>query len=130
MPDALVDARARELWEQMVHTLSHQGIDRATYLQITGKDEDEVVAEAKPDAEQALRREAVLAAIVEAENIDPSDDELLEALAHDAEHAQTSAKKLLERVKSGGRLDALKEDVAQANAIDLLVDSATPKTGA
>jgi trigger factor len=130
VPEALVDARAREMWERMVHTLSHQGIDRATYLQITGKDEDEIIAEARPDAELALRREAVLAAIVEAEQIDPSDDELLEALAMDAERAETSAKKLLERVKSGGRLDALKEDVAQANAIDLLVDSATPKTGA
>jgi trigger factor len=126
VPEALVEARARELWERMVHTLSHQGIDRATYLQITGKDEEEVVEEAKPDADQALRREAVLAAIVEAEGIDPSDEELLEALAPDAERAQTSAKKLLERIKSGGRLDALKEDVAQAAAMDLLVERATP----
>ncbi len=126
VPDALVEARARELWERMVHSLSHQGIDRNTYLQITGKDEDEVVAEAKPDAEQALRREAVLAAIVEAEKIDPSDEQLLEALSADAERAQTSAKKLLERIKSGGRIDALKEDVAQGAAIDLVVDSAKP----
>ena len=126
VPDALIEARARELWEQMIHSLSHQGIDRATYLQITGKDEDEIVAEAKPDAEKALRREAVLAAIVEAEGIDPSDDALLEALAPDAERADTSAKKLLERIKSGGRLDALKEDVAQGAAIDLLVESAKP----
>ena len=54
----------------MAHSLSHQGIDRATYLKIAGKDEDEVIADAKPDAEQQLRREAVLAAIVEAEAID------------------------------------------------------------
>ena len=126
VPEALVEARARELWERMAHSLSHQGIDRAMYLQITGKDEDEVVEEAKPDAEQALRREAVLAAIVEAEKIDPGDEQLLEALAGDAERAQTSAKKLLERIKSGGRLDALKEDVAQGVAVDLVVDSATP----
>jgi trigger factor len=126
VPDPLIEARSRELWERMVHTLSHQGIDRATYLQITGKDEAEIIAEAKPDAEQALRREAVLAAIVEAEKIDPGDDALLDALAGDAERAQTSAKKLLERIKSGGRLDALKDDVAQGVAIDLLVESAKP----
>jgi trigger factor len=124
LPDALVEARSKELWERMIHSLSHQGIDRETYLQIAQKSEEEIVEEAKPDAERQLRREAVLAAIVEAEKIDPSEDELLEALAPDAERSDTSAKKLLERIKSGGRLDTLKEDVSHATAIDRLVDAA------
>ena len=38
VPDALVEARARELWDQMLHSLSHQGIDRETYLRISGRD--------------------------------------------------------------------------------------------
>ena len=36
VPDALVEARARELWEQMLHSLSHQGISKEMYLQISG----------------------------------------------------------------------------------------------
>jgi trigger factor len=108
----------------MIHTLSHQGIDRDTYLQIAQKPEEEIIEDAKPDAETQLRREAVLAAIVQAEGIDPSEEELLEALAADAERSDTSAKKLLERVKSSGRLDTLKEDVAHATAIDRLAESA------
>ena len=44
----------------------------------------------------------------------------------DAEKANVSAKKLLERVKSAGRLDSLKEDIAHATAIDRIVESATP----
>ena len=36
VPDALVEARARELWESMLHPLSHQGINRETYLRISG----------------------------------------------------------------------------------------------
>jgi trigger factor len=126
LPDALVEARAKELWDQMAHSLSHQGIDRATYLKIAGKSEEEVIADAKPDADQQLRREAVLAAIVEAEQITPTDDDLLEALEADAERGRTSAKKLLERIKTAGRLDALREDVAHARALDLVVDSAKP----
>jgi trigger factor len=126
VPDALIDARARELWERMAHSLSHQGINREMYLQISGKTEEEILDEGKPDAEQALRREAVLAAIVEAEGIDPDDDALLEALAPDAERADTPAKKLLDRIRSSGRLDDLKEDVAQGAAIDLLVGTAKP----
>jgi trigger factor len=126
LPDALVEARAKELWDQMAHSLSHQGIDRATYLKIAGKSEEEVIADAKPDADQQLRREAVLAAIVEAEQITPTDDDLLEALEADAERGRTSARKLLERIKTAGRLDALREDVAHARALDLVVDSAKP----
>ena len=33
-----------------------------------------------PDAEQALKREAVLAAIIDAEQIEPTDEELIEAI--------------------------------------------------
>jgi trigger factor len=124
LPDALVEARAKELWDQMAHTLSHQGIDRQTYLKLAGKSEDEILDEAKPDAEVQLKREAVLAAIVAAEGIEPSDDDLAEALAPDAERSRTSPKKLLERIKSAGRLDALREDVAHAKALDVVVDSA------
>ena len=79
MPDALVEARARELWDRCCTRSSHQGIYRETYLRIAGRDEDEIVEQGKPDAEQALRREAVLAAIVEAEGIEPTEDEILEA---------------------------------------------------
>ena len=67
-PTTLVEARARELWERMLHSLGHQGISKDAYLQISGKSEEEILDEAKPDAEQALRREAVIAAVIEAED--------------------------------------------------------------
>ncbi len=73
---------------------------------------------------EPMKREAVLAAIVAAEGIEPSDDDLAEALAPDAERSRTSPRKLLERIKSAGRLDALREDVAHAKALDVVVDSA------
>jgi trigger factor len=128
VPDALVEARARELWDQMLHSLSHQGISKEMYLQISGRSEDDIVAEGKADAERQLKREAVLAAVVAAESIEPSDEELLEALEQAAPSESTSAKKLLERMKSAGRLDAFKAELAQRKALDLLAESATPIT--
>jgi trigger factor len=125
VPDALVEARARELWEQMIHSLSHQGISKEAYLRISGREEDEIVEQGKDDAAQALRREAVLAAIIEAEGIEPTEDEVLEAVGQAAE-GQGSPKKLLERLKSAGRLDALKDDLAQRKALDLVTESAKP----
>ena len=128
IPEALVEARARELWDSMLHSLAHQGISREAYLRIAGRDEDEIVEQSKPDAEQALRREAVLAAIVEAEGIEPTDEEVLEAVEEAAGEGsgRTSPKKLLERLKSTGRLESLKEDLAQRKAIDLVAESAKP----
>ena len=67
----------------------------------------------------------MLAAIIEAEGIEPTEEEMLEAVGQ-AAGGRTSPKKLLERLKSAGRLDALKEDLAQRKALDLVTESAKP----
>jgi trigger factor len=126
IPDALVEARSREMFDQMMHSLGHQGISKEAYLRISGQDEDAVVEAGREDASQGLRREAVLAAIVEAEGIDPTDEEVLEAVEKAAPSQGTSSKKLLERLKSAGRLDELKADLAQRRAMDLIAESAKP----
>lgn len=126
VPEALVDARAAEMWEQMVTTLERQGISREAYLRISQKDESETLAEARPDAEQALRREAVIAAVVEAEGIAASEEELLEALAHSAEHEKVTPEKLLARLRKAGRIEALEEDIAARKAVDFITEQATP----
>jgi multidrug resistance efflux pump len=126
VPEALVEARARELWDRMLHSLGHQGISKDAYLGIAGKSEDEIVAEAKPDAEQALRREAVIAAVIEAEQIEPSDGDVLAALQPTATREGTTPEKLRQRLESSGRLDDLREDLAQRAAIDFLVEHANP----
>jgi trigger factor len=126
VPDALVEARAVELWDQMLHSLSHRGLSKEAYLQISGRTETEILDEAKPDAERALKREAVLAAVVAAEGIEPTDDELAEALAPTAAREGQQPAKLLERVRKAGTLDVLREDVATRKAMDLLAERAKP----
>jgi trigger factor len=128
IPAALVEARAREMWDRMIHTLAHQNISKEAYLRIAGKSEDELLEEARPDAERALRREAVVAAVVEAEGIEPSEGDVLDALQAPAARESTTPEKLRERLDKAGRLDALEEDLAAGAAIDLLVEHATPIT--
>jgi trigger factor len=130
IPDALAESRARELWDQMLHTLAHQGITREAYLRIAGREEADIVEQSKPDAEQALRREAVLAAIIDAEGIEPTEEEVLAAVEEAAGDGpgRASPKKLLERLKSAGRLEGLKEDIAQRKALDVVAESAKPIT--
>jgi trigger factor len=124
-PD-LVKARAREMWERMLHSLSHRGITREAYLQITGREESEVLAEMDADAEQALRREAVLTAIVAAERITPSEQQLLEALQPTAEREGVEPAKLLEDLRANGRLEELREDLAARMAVELVAERAKP----
>jgi trigger factor len=128
VPEALVEARARELWDRMLHSLGHQGISRDAYLRIAGQSEDEILAQARPDAEQALRREAVIAAVVEAEDIEPSDGDVLDALQAAAARENTTPEKLRERLDKAGRLDDLRDDIAQRQAVDFLTEHAKPIT--
>jgi trigger factor len=122
----LVESRAREMWERMLHSLSHRGISREAYLQIVGRQEAEILAEMQPEAELALRREAVITAIVAAEGIDPGEDELLQALAPTAEREGIEPQKLLEELRKAGRLEEVREDLSARSAIGLIADAATP----
>ena len=124
VPEPLVEARSQELWDQMAHSLSHQGISKDAYLRISGRSEEQIVAEGRDDARQSLEREAVLAAVVEAEGIDPSEEEVLEAVERVTGRRPNA--KALARLRDSGRLDGVKADLAQRQALDLVADSATP----
>ncbi len=126
LPADLIEARAKEMWERMLHSLSHRGITREGYLRLSGNREEEVLAELHPEAELALRREAVITAVVAAEKISPSDEDVLEALAAAAEREELEPAELLERLRAAGRLEELREELAARQAIDLIAERAKP----
>ena len=126
MPDALVQARAEERWDRVERQLAARGMDPNAYLQMQGKTREELLEESKPDAERELKREAVLAAIAEAEAIEVTEEEMVEALAHTAEHERTTPEKLLARLRENGRDAMVREDIAVRKAIDLVAESAKP----
>lgn len=141
VPDKLIHARAHELVEQSMNALERQGIGRETYLRITGKDEEALAHEAEPEAAAALRREAVLAAVVQAEGIEPSDEDLVAALRPSGEAGGADPADLVARLHEAadtGRgetrrratrtLAQLREDVATRRALELLVEQAKPIT--
>jgi trigger factor len=122
----LVKARAREMWERMLHSLSHRGISREAYLQIAAREEQEILTEMEPDAERALRREAVVTAVVAAEQIEPTEQELLAAIAPTAEREEVEPEKLLEDLRAAGRLEEVREDLAARKAVELIAARSTP----
>jgi trigger factor len=126
VPAELVSARASERWERMERQLAQRGMDPDAFLRMQGKTREELIEESKPDAERELKREAVVTAIAEAEAIEVSDEELLEALAHSAEHERTTPQKLLERLRENGRDAMVREDIRARKAIELVADAAKP----
>ena len=126
VPDALVEARARELFDRTMHSLQHRGIDKDMYLQIAGKPEEELLEEAKPEAETALRRDAVLSAVVDAEGLSASDDEVLEILRENQQPNGPKPEKLLEQLRKDGRIEDVRDDIVVRKAIDFLVEHAKP----
>jgi len=128
VPKELVHSKAHEMWHRTARRLAAQGINPEQYLQMTGKEEEELVVESEPEAETALRREAVLAAIVEAEGIEVSDGEIEQALRSSAppDASDKQLKRALKRARSQGADEALREDIAMRKAVDLVVENATP----
>ena len=126
VPEGLVHARAHELIHQTLSTLERQGISKETYLQLSGKSEHELADEAEPEAAAALRREAVLAAVVAAEGIEPTEEQLEAALEPVAHREGSEPAELVARLRKNGRLEELREDVATRQALELLVSAATP----
>lgn len=126
LPDDLATARATERWERVERQLASRGMQPDAYLQMQGKTREQVIDESRPEAEAELKREAVLAAIAEAEGIEVSEEELIEALAHPAEHERTTPEKLLKRLEESGRDTMIRDDIRFRKAIDLVAEAAKP----
>jgi trigger factor len=126
VPDDVVTARATEMWERVERSLEARGVPAESYLRMQGRTRDQVIEDAKPDAEQQLKREAVLAAVADAEGIEVTDAELTDSLRHAAEHERTAPEKLVEQLRSTGRDALLREDLRLRKAADLIAESAKP----
>src|SRR4249919_358940 len=129
LPGPVVDARAAEMWRRVERSLQQQGVDPENYLQIQGKTRDEMIKEARPDAEQALKREAVLEAVAQAEGIEITEEDMLEALqippGHE-DHGHPEPEDALKDIRESGREEVLKEDLGMRRALELIAEQASP----
>jgi len=124
IPHDLVHARAHEMWDRIERQLAARGIDPQAYAQMQGKDRHDLINDAEDDAEKALRREAVLEAVADAEGIEPTEDDLIEALGPG--EGQNDPRRLLERLREAGRDGVLRDEVRMRKAVDVIADSAKP----
>ena len=124
LPEEIVSARADEMLDRFLHQLTHQGIDPEAFMQLQPNGREGMLSELREDAVANLRREATLAAIADAEEIEVSDQELIEAIGPG--EGKDAPERILERLRSHGRDQILREEVRMRKAADVVVDSAKP----
>ncbi len=129
LPEPVVEARAAEMWRRVERSLQRQGMDPENYLQIQGKTREEMIQQARPEAEQALKREAVLEAVAKAEGIEVTEEDMLEALqvppGHE-DHGHPEPADALKDIRESGREELLKEDLRMRRALELIAEQANP----
>ena len=124
LPHELVHARAHEMWERIERQLAARGIDPQAYARMQGKDRHDLIDDAEDDAAKALRREAVLEAVADAEGIEPTEEDLLEAIGPG--EGDNDPQRLLDRLRDAGRDGLLRDEVRMRRAVDVIADSANP----
>lgn len=122
--DLMVNEEADDQLRQLSQSMQQQGISLDQYLQITGTDPNEFYENMKEDARRNLEMEAVLEAIVTAEELEASEEEVEEEIKKQAEMMDMEVEDFRHQYLTAAALDYLNVLIKRQKAVDLLIDSA------
>lgn len=125
VPDVLVDAETNERLHDLGHRLSEQKLNLETFLQVTNQSSDDLLATLRRDAVRAVRIDLALRALVVAESLEPTPDEIDEELEKTAEAMDVSADLLRTNLHDSGRVIGFNAEVAKMKASKWLSDNVT-----
>lgn len=123
IPECMFAKRTDEMIQDYAYRLQMQGLDLETYLKYMGQDMDTFKASFKDGAEKQVKVSIALAAIIDAENIEVTDEEIDAEAAKIGEQYGMDA----EQVKKAVPAEQLVEDIKRNKAVDLIVESAVIK---
>ena len=115
-----VDRRARDL----MHRLQHQGATVQQYLDAMGKSGEELSAELREQAAGAVKADLALRAVIEAEGIAGTDEEVDTELERIAQQIGQPLAKVRKDVERGGQIEAVRSDVTRGKALEWLAEHA------
>lgn len=122
--DLMVSEEADDQIRQISQNMQQQGISLDQYLQITGIDPQDFYNQMKEDARRNLEMEAVLEAIVAAEDLQASEEEVEEEIKKQAEMMEMEVEDFKHQYLTAAALDYLNVLIKRQKAVDLLIDSA------
>jgi trigger factor len=128
-PETLINDEVRRRIDDFAHRLSHQGISIDQYLAMTGQDAPAFIESIREGAEKAVLADLALRAVVSAEAIEPSEDDVEREIARLAEQTGQKVEKVRRDLVKQGLMEAVRSDLARGLALQFLVDHATAVDG-
>ena len=117
----LVEARSRELLNQLGRSLDRRGISADLYLQLTGQTPEQLAEGVRAEAAQSVARELVLEAAADKLGIEVSDDEVEELIREQAEAAGEDPEDVVSQLREAGRFETLRADLRLKETLDRIV---------
>lgn len=124
IPSGMVELEIDNMVKDIENRLSYQGLKIEQYLQMIGKTEEEMRKEFEEQAQRSVKSRLVLEAVVGAEKLEASEEEITEKIKEMAKQYNKEEKELLEN-------EQLKSYIAESmkteKAIDFIVENAKIK---
>ena len=120
IPACMIDEQVDKHMDQFAYQLQMSGMTMEDYAKMMGGDLGAMRSSMRPMAETTVRSNILLSAIVDAEGITVSDEEVEEEMKKVAEQYQME----LEKVKEALNVENMKADLAAKKAVRLIVDNA------
>lgn len=120
IPECMNEQKADEMVQDYAYRMQMQGIDLNMYLQYLGQTVEEFKGQFTEGAKKQVKITLALDAIVEAEKIEATDEEIEAEVAKLAEQYGMDA----DQIKAAVSNDQLAKDIVTRKAVDMIVDSA------
>lgn len=126
IPEQMVDAQTRQMTQEFAQRLSSQGLSIDQYMQFTGLTPQKMIEELKPQALKRIQSRLVLEAVVAAENIETTEEELDKEIENMASMYQMEVDKLKEVIGEEEKKQ-IGLDLAVQKAVEIVTEAAVEK---
>jgi len=125
LPEPLIQEEMERRLHNLLHRLQEQGATVEQYLLATGVTQDQLLADVRLEATKAVKADLGLRAVVAAEEIIASDDEVEAEIARVAERSGRKPAQLRKEIERGQGLQAVRSELSRGKALQFLVDHAS-----
>lgn len=119
IPECMNKQKCDEMIQDYSYRLQMQGLDLNTYLQYLGQTMEQFREQFMDGAKQQVKVKLALDAIVKAENIEATEEEIAEEIAKLAEQYNMEA----DKIKAAVPDEQLTDDIVTRKAVDFVVDN-------
>ena len=121
IPSGMIDLEVDNMLKDFEQRLSYQGLKLEQYLNMIGRTEEEMRKEYEPQATEAIKSRLVLEAIINAEKIEASEEEINAKME---EMAKNYGKKVEELSENENLKKYLDEGIRSEKALEFIVKNA------